>query len=77
MKKKFNVKLYGHKGFSSNKEPYLIKPNYSHQREKTEKIKLEESFITIVKNYPQINFNLVTYYKGLPKIPNLHVVKYD
>ena len=62
-------------GLEFYKENYLVKPNYPHQRPKTEKIKLEESFIKIVEEYPQINFNLVTYYKGLPKLPNLHEIK--
>lgn len=64
-------------GLEFYKENYLVKPNYPHQRPKTEKIKLEESFIRIVEENQMINFNLVTYYKGLPKLKNLHMIDYD
>jgi hypothetical protein len=62
-------------GLEFYKENYLVKENYPHQRPKTEKIKLEDSFIQIVRDYPNIQFNLVTYYKGLPKIKNLEILE--
>lgn len=61
-------------GLEFYKEPYLIKPNYPHQIGKVKKIKLQESFIEIVKNNPETSFYLVTYYKDLPLLSNLHIV---
>lgn len=56
-------------------ENYLVKKNYSHQLAKTKKIGLVESFINIVKKYPDIEYNLITYYKKLPKIDNLNILE--
>lgn len=44
------------------------------QKEKMKKIKIVERFIQIVKDYPEVNFNLVTYYDKLPEMKNLKII---
>ncbi len=62
-------------GLEFYRENYLVKKNYSHQLNKTKKIGLIDSFIDIVKKYPHIEYNLITYYKKLPKIDNLNILE--
>lgn len=56
-------------------ENYLVKENKPHHLPKSKKIDLTGSFVKIVRNYPDIEYNLVTYYKELPKINNLTVLE--
>jgi hypothetical protein len=53
---------------------YLVKKNYPHQLQKTKKINLVDSFIKIVKDHPNIEYNIVTYFKELPKLDNLNIM---
>lgn len=53
---------------------YLVKANEPHQLAKAKRIGLVNSFVDIVKRYPHIEYNLVTYYKKLPKIKNLNIL---
>lgn len=62
-------------GLEFYRENYLVKENYPHQLAKTKKINLVDSFINIVKKYPHIEYNLITYYKKLPKIDNLNILE--
>lgn len=56
-------------------ENYLIKENSEHHLPKSKKIDLTGSFVKIVKNHPNIEYNLVTYCKELPKINNLTILE--
>lgn len=64
--------LVGLEFYRSN---YMVKKNFPHQLQKTKKIKLVDSFIKIVKDHPNIEYNIVTYFKELPKLDNLNVME--
>jgi hypothetical protein len=54
---------------------YLVKKNLAHQLVKTKKIKLIDSFIKIVKDHPSIEYNVITYFKNLPRLDNLNIME--
>lgn len=54
---------------------YFVKKNLAHQLAKTKKIKLIDSFIKIVKDHPNIEYNVVTYFRDLPKLDNLNIME--
>lgn len=62
-------------GLDFYREDYLVKENSPHHLPKSKKIDLTGSFVKIVKNHPNIEYNLVTYYKELPKINNLTILE--
>ena len=61
-------------GLDFYRENYLIKDNSSHQLLKSKEINMVGSFVKIVKDHPDIEYNLVTYYKELPKLGNLNIL---
>lgn len=56
-------------------ENYLIKKNLPHQLKKHKKIDMVGSFVNIVKKYPHIEYNLITYYEKLPELANLNILE--
>lgn len=57
---------------------YLVRrPHANHieiQRAKIEKVDMVNVFINILKRYPEVNVNMVTYYEGLPELGNLTIL---
>lgn len=53
---------------------YMVKKNASHQKKKSKDIDLFGSFIKIIKDNPNINYNLISYYKKFPKLENLNII---
>jgi hypothetical protein len=54
---------------------YLIKDNSPHHLLKSKSIDMIGSFVKIVKNHPNIEYNLITYCKDIPKIDNLNILE--
>lgn len=44
------------------------------QRAKMERIDMVNTFINILKSYPEVNVSMVTYYEGLPELKNLNIL---
>ena len=61
-------------GLEFYNDNYLVKKNASHQLTKARKIGMVKSFVDIVKQHPQINYHILTYYKKLPKLSNLEIL---
>ena len=59
-------------GLDFYKNDYLTR--ITQEKNKGKADRLIRTFLKIVENYPQVNFNLLTYYKELPKYPNLHII---
>lgn len=44
------------------------------QRAKMERIDMVNVFVNILRRYPAVNVNMVTYYEGLPELKNLNIL---
>ena len=55
---------------------YLVKSTTSKQQEKSKKIDMTGSFISIVKNHPDIKYNVISYYNDFPNLENLNIIKF-
>ena len=44
------------------------------KRAKMKKLDLANVFVEILKEYPDINVNLVTYFDGLPELEHLNIL---
>jgi len=61
-------------GLDFYKEDYMVKKNKPRDIIKSKKNKMIKRFIDIVKSFPEIQYNVVTLYKKLPKLKNLKVI---
>lgn len=62
-------------GLDFYQNDYMIKKNQSHQQKKSNDIDLVGSFLKIINNHQNINYNLISYYKNFPKLKNLNLIR--
>ena len=65
-------------GLDFYQQDYLVRrPHQSlleQQRAQIKRLDLINVFVSILKRYPEVNVNMVTYYEGLPELKNLSVL---